>query len=329
MYGAYQNLVSYVSPRNHSEADRCDGIQTPQGFYAPAHLTARYDVGIMPSAASSWAEITGSEDSSELQVSDEVFAQIAGDIVAYGLALREQWKREASLVPSKRHDPPGLDLGEGPSGWGIEGHDLGDAGQGVPRTTKKRRIMDDEAAGVKRATQRAGNQGLPVRWTPTSTEEISEPGHRTLGIETLVVPLQGVSPPHQPGPSIARANPGSHGYASQAWTKEREGGSDVEETAGIEDAHDEKESDKDRWARLMKYDEKIKKWRCLGCKAKPFSDRSTLQRHCRSSAHEKERDRRQCPLCPENYLRQSNLNRHMEVKHPGWRGKVVGWKSRG
>jgi hypothetical protein len=307
---------SPVSPKNDTEANRCDGIRTPQGLHATAYLSTSSDVASMPSGVGSSAEMTSSDDSPELQFSDEEFALITADIIAFGLRLREQWKKEANFVPSKRRDPLSIDLGEGPSGWGIEGGDSGDSSQGVPRGTKKRRgIKDGEETGARRATQRGANQDLPIQRTPVSTEEASKPGHRALWIETLVVPRQGVSPPHQPGPSIAQPTPRSHGYMSQAWAKQKRGGSDIEETVGIEDVHNE-ESGKDR---LMKYGEEDQKWRGNCCRGQPFSDQSTPQRHCKSSTHKKERDRQQCPLCRKKYLLQSNLNRHLEAKHPGWR----------
>ncbi|KAI0247109.1 hypothetical protein BJV78DRAFT_1248504, partial [Lactifluus subvellereus] len=52
-------------------------------------------------------------------------------------------------------------------------------------------------------------------------------------------------------------------------------------------------------------------WTCVGCNGRRFFDRCTLQRHCKSAAHNKARDMRNCPHCPKRYLRQSSVNRHV------------------
>jgi rubrerythrin len=141
-------------------------------------------------------------------------------------------------------------------------------------------------------------------------------------METLVALPQGVSPLLELGSNMNGRTSGSHEYMPQAWVERKESGSEIEETVGIEDAHDEEESDQQRWARLMLYEDR--KWMCKGCGGRVFSDRCTLQRHCRSSTHQKKRDWRKCPLCPKKYIRQSNLNRHMEAKHPGERREKEG-----
>jgi hypothetical protein len=107
---------------------------------------------------------------------------------------------------------------------------------------------------------------------------------------------------------------GPHEYASQAWTEGSADASASGETKGNEDAHDEEETDEERWRRLMHFENGT--WMCMGCDGKSFSDRCTLQRHCKSSLHAKERDYRGCPYCPQEYLRSSNVNRHIKSKHP-------------
>jgi len=277
----------------------------------------------MPSAVSSLAEITSSENppGPELQVSDEVFAQIAVDITAFGLGLREKWKREANFVRRKRHGPPTPDLGPGPSGWEVERGDPSVANQGDARHMSKRRTIESEQTGVRLAAQMGENPELSVRGTPGLMNKKSKLGRHGLNTEVLVALPRGVSDPLELGP-ISGSTLESHEHGFQAWTKKGASGSDFQEGVGIEDVHDEEESDKERWARLMLYEDR--KWKCSGCGGRAFSDRCTLQRHCRSSAHQKERDWRKCPLCPKKYIRQSNLNRHMEAKHPGEREKEGG-----
>ena len=84
---------------------------------------------------------------------------------------------------------------------------------------------------------------------------------------------------------------------------------------GIEDAHDEEETDKEGWERLMLHTDGV--WRCVGCGGQAFSDRCTLQRHCKSAVHGKQRDKRKCPFCPKEYQRLGHLKRHMDKKHEG------------
>jgi Zinc finger, C2H2 type len=291
-----------------------NGIQALQGFYAPAHLSTSSDVASMPSAVSFPAKITSSGP--ELQVSDEVFAQIAADIVADGLGLREKRKREANLVRGKRHGLPTPDMGQGPSGWEVERGDLSFANQGDARhVNKRRRITESEQTGVlQAAAQKGKTRELPVRGTPAQVNKISKLGRRGLNKEILVALPRGVSPLLELGPSMSSSTPKSHKYVPQAWVEQRESRSDIEEPVGTEDVHDEEESDKQRWARLMLHEDG--KWMCKGCGRRVFSDRCTLQRHCGSSVHQKLRDWRKCPLCPKQYIRQSNLNRHKDAKHP-------------
>jgi hypothetical protein len=276
----------------------------------------------MSSAASSPAVTVSSENppGPELQVSDEEFAQIAADMVAFGLRLREKREREAreaNLVRGKRHSPPTPDLGPGPSGWEVERGDPSVANQGDARQTKKRRIVERGQTGVRLAALKGKTRELPVRETPEEMEKISKLGRRGLDMEPLVALPRGVSPLLELGPSMSDRTPKSHEHMPQAWVEPRESGSNIEEPVGTQDAHDEKETDKQRWNRLMLFEGG--KWMCKGCGRRVFSDRCTLQRHCRSSAHQKIRDWRQCPLCPKRYIRKSNVNRHMEAKHPGER----------
>ena len=260
----------------------------------------------MPLAASYPVEITGNENHPELQVSDEVFSQIAVDITAFGLGLREKWKREAELIHRKRRGPPTPDLVAETSRWKVERRD----------PSKRRRTMGSEQTGIRLAARMGENPELPVRGTPGLAKEISKLSRHGLDMEVPVALPQGVSPPLDLGPTISVGNPGSHEHGFQARSEE-ESGSDSRGFAGIEDSHDDKEGDKERWARLMLYEDG--KWKCKGpsCSGQVFFDRSTLQRHCRgSAAHAKLRDLRKCPLCPKQYPRLSGVSRHMKAKHP-------------
>jgi hypothetical protein len=275
MPGAYLTPVRFSFLRDQSYAYRCGGVKTSQGFYSPANPPE------------------------ELQVSDEVFAEIAADIISFGQVLRMQRQEVANLVSHKRRNPADPD----PSA----------ANQGDTRSSKKRRTTEGEETGVGQATQRGDTQGLPVKGTPIQVKIKSKLG-RGLDMETLVVP-QGVSSPHALGPTITGATPGSREYASQAWTEGTRGESEPQEKVGMEDAHDEGETDKERWARLMLYTDGV--WRCAGCGGQAFSDRCTLQRHCKSAVHGKQRDKRKCPFCPREYQRLGHLKRHMDNKHKG------------
>jgi hypothetical protein len=115
---------------------------------------------------------------------------------------------------------------------------------------------------------------------------------------------------------------GSHQDMGQGRTEGKVSRGDFPEVVGIEDPHDENETDRQRWARLMLKENG--EWKCMGCGGRVFSDRCTLQRHCRSGIHGKQRDWRKCPLCPNKYQRQSGVTRHMKLKHLGEGGKEGG-----
>jgi hypothetical protein len=201
-----------------------------------------------------------------------------------------------------------------PFGWIFESVHLGVVNQrGAINTKKSTRTIGNEETGVGAAAQWDESRELSVRRTPEQVDQKSKLGHR-LHMESLVVPLQGVSPLLAPGPSIISATLGPYENTSQAWKEGRADESGPGKTKGIEDAHDEEETDKERWRRLMRYEEG--RWACAGCDGMTFSDRSTLQRHCKSKLHAKERDYRRCPYCPLEYLRLSHINRHIKAKHP-------------
>ena len=262
----------------------------------------------------------GSENPpAELRVSDEDFALIATHIESFaiGIVMGQQCQWAPNLVSRKRRDPPDEDVEADSCGLGSESGHTGVVNQGDARNTKKRRrTTDDEETGVRVAAQWDSSRALPVRRTPAGVNEKSKLGHG-LNMASLVVPLQGVSLPLAPGPTITGATLGSYEYVSQAWTEGRvdESGSGETMAMGIEDAHDEGETDKERWRRLMRYEDG--RWICVGCGGKPFFDRCTLQRHCKSSLHSKARDFRRCLFCPKAYLRSSHVRRHIREKHPG------------
>ena len=300
MPGAYLTPVCFSSLRNQSYAYGCGGFKIPQGFYSPTHLLTSTDIDHMSSVASSPATGTGSENPpDELQVSDEVFAQIKADIIYLGVVLRIQRQAAANLVSRKRRDPPDPDLGA--------------TNQVDTRRRKKRRTREGDETGVRQAAQRGETRELPIEGTPRQANQISKLG-RGLDMETLVA-TQGVSSSLALGPTIAGATPGSHEFASQAWMEGTGGKSGPQEKVGTEDAHDEEETDKERWERLMRHADGV--WSCAGCGGRTFSARCTLQRHCRSAVHGKQRDKQKCPVCSKEYQHLGHLTRHMDQKHKG------------
>jgi len=111
------------------------------------------DIAHLLSVASSPATRTGSENHpDELQVSDEVFAQIKANIIYLSLVLGAQWQRTANLVSHKRRGPPGPDACA--------------TNQGDTTSRKKRRMKEGEETGVRLAAERGESQELPGRWTP-------------------------------------------------------------------------------------------------------------------------------------------------------------------
>jgi len=288
-----------------------------QGFYPPTHLSTSTDLTSPLSPASSLVDSMGSENSPDgLRVSDANFAPNADHIVSFGIgiALGRQCQWSDDLVSRKRRSSPDAEMEADPRGWGFESGDPGVVSQWDARNAKKRRRTTEYLeTGVGPAAQGDQSRVLPVRRTPERLESKSKLG-QGLGMETLVAPLQGVSPPLALGPSIIGATPEPYEYASQAWTEGSEDGSLSGETVSIQDAHDEDETDRERWRRLMCYTQG--RWVCLGCDGRPFFDRCTLQRHCKSAVHAKERDSRGCPFCPKAYLRSSNVRRHIRNKHP-------------
>jgi len=300
MPGAYLTLMYSSSLRNQSYAYGCGGFKTPQGFYSHTHLSTSTDVDHMFSVASSPATRMGSENPpDELQVSDEVFAQIKADIIYLGVVLRIQWQAAANLVSRKWRDPPDPDSGA--------------ANQRDTRGRKKRRTREGEETGVGQAAQRGETRELPIEGAPGQAKRKSKLG-RGLNMETLVA-TQGVSSSLALGPTIAGAIPGSHEFASQASTEGTGGQSDPQEKVGTEDAHDDEETDKERWERLMRHADGV--WRCASCGGRAFSDCCALQRHCKSAVHGKQRDKQKCPVCSKKYQRLGHLTRHMDQKHKG------------
>ena len=240
---------------------------------------------------------------------------------AAGIVLGQYCQWPPNLVSRERHGPPDADMEADPCGWGFESGDPGVVSQRDARNPDKRRIITEcLETGVGQAAQRDEFQELPLLRTPVPIENKSKLGHG-LDMETLVALLQGVYPPPAPGPSIMGATQGSYEYVSQAWTEGSDDGSHSGKTVSTEDAHNEEETDRQRWKRLIGYENG--RWICIGCDGQPFSDRCTLQRHCKSAVHAKERDIRGCPFCPKVYLRSSNVRRHIRNNHPEEWGTMV------
>jgi hypothetical protein len=246
---------------------------------------------------------------------------MTAEMERFWLAQRGNWQLAANRDSHKWQGRPELDLGVGPSKWGVDCEGPSTVGQGNSIRTK-RRITKDNKAGDIAGAQSGNTQELPARRFPGHAEDQTKLGHSGLGMETLVVPPQGVCPLHRLGLTITDTTLGSHQDTDQAWMEGRVSGSGFREAVGIEDAHDENETDKQRWARLMLKENG--EWKCMGCGGRVFSDRCTLQRHCRSAVHGKQRDWRKCPFCPNLYQRQSGVNRHIKLKHPGERGEEGG-----
>lgn len=288
-----------------------------QGFYPPTHLSTSTDLTSPPSPASSLDDSMGSENApSGLRVSDADFAPIAAHILSFGIgiAIGQHCQQPDNLVSHKRRGPPDAGMEADPRGWGFESGDPSVVSQWDARNTNKRqRTTESLETGVGPAAQSDQSRAQPIRRTPVQVERKSKHG-QGLNMETLVAPPQGVSLPLAPGPSVIGATPEPYENTSQAWTEGSEDGSYSSETVSIQDAHNEGETDRERWRRLMSYTQG--RWVCLGCGGKPFSDRCTLQRHCKSAVHAKERDSRRCPFCPKAYLRSSNVRRHIRNKHP-------------
>jgi hypothetical protein len=242
---------------------------------------------------------------------------MAAEMVEFWLAQRGN----GQMVPNhaSRRQPgqpePSLEAGPGKRGVEHEGLPMISQEDSSSRHTKRRRTMKDNKTGNRTGAQDGDTRELPVRRSLAQVEAESKLSHGGLGIETRVAPPQGVSPLLRLGPTITDGTFGPHQDADQAWTKRRVSGSDAQEEVGMEDPHDEEESDKERWARLMRYEDG--KWRCNGCRGKEFSDRCVLQRHCNSAVHAKQRDWRKCPLCPKQYRHLRGVKRHMKQKHTG------------
>jgi hypothetical protein len=246
-------------------------------------------------------------------MSDEELARMALRIETFdiGVAMGMQCQWAPDIV--RKRGPPNADMEPDPYGWIFESSHPGVVNQqGARNTKKRRRTIDGEETGVGAAARWDESRELPIRRTPVGANNKSKLGHGLN--ESLVAPLQGISRSLVPGPSIIGATMGPHEYASQAWTEGSADASASGETKGNEDAHDEEETDTERWRRLMHFENGT--WMCMGCDGKTFSDRCTLRRHCKSSLHAKERDYRRCPYCPQEYLRSSNVNRHIKAKHP-------------
>jgi hypothetical protein len=239
---------------------------------------------------------------------------MAAEMVESWLAQRGNGQMAPNHASRKRPGQPEPSLEAEPEKRGVEHEGLPIVSQEDSRKTKRRRVMKDSETWDRTGARSGDTQELPTRRSPVPVELTSKLSHSGLEMETLVVLPQGVSPLLRLGPTITDATFGPYQDTDQAWTKRRVSGSDAQDEVGIEDdAHDEEESDKERWARLMVYADG--KWRCKGCGGKVFSDRCTLQRHCSSAVHGKQRDWRKCPLCPKQYRNLRGVRRHMKQKH--------------
>jgi len=280
-----------------------DGLDHPSPFTPlspPSRTTtASSSVALAP------ADMMSSELHYELHDwSDARITDLVARMSKYAQTLPMRWPAEVSNPSRRQRSPPEPDLRASPRGWGVEREDPSSMKEITPRPRKRKRPVEDET-GDRTATQRGETQELSVRRTPGRKLMESKLGHRAPRMEALVVPPQGISPTRSLGPVVTRATPGSP-ERDEAWTEGRRG--------IIEDPHDENETDEERWERLMKCEGGV--WKCMGCGEIQFSDRSTLQRHCKSLVHGKERDLRKCPHCEKKFARCSGVNRHVKQKHP-------------
>jgi hypothetical protein len=214
-----------------------------------------------------------------------------------GVALREELKRACKGMLKKRLHTPGPDLEPGPNHCMAEPEER--------RTKRRKIIMGEGETGDWAATRRGKTREMRVRRTPATLKNKSKLGSTQGLMRTLVVPSQGLGVyPSPPLGTTMEAALGPTESRDQAWDEGRQ---------RTEDAHNEGETDQQRWHRLMLFEDG--KWRCKECEDRSFSDRSGLQRHCRSSVHAKKRDIRYCPHCANTYTRQSGLKRHMKKEH--------------
>ena len=214
--------------------------------------------------------------------------------------LQEELERTCNNSIRKRRRSPEPDPGAGSSQCTVASDGRGREDPTRTTRTKRRRETGDRAA-----TQTGETQEQRVGRAPEGVKNKSKLGTQGLaGRRTLVSPLQGVYSPLPPGSTTSEATLGSTESRNQAWN---EGGQ------RMEDAHDEEETDRARWERLIyREGEKLK---CRECNGKEFRDSSSSHRHCRTSVHAKKRDIRKCPHCTKGYLRKSGLNRHIKEKH--------------
>jgi hypothetical protein len=235
---------------------------------------------------------------------DARHAKDTANRIQTGLALKEELQRPSGHVVYKRLREPEPDPGAGTSQWMAECEGRGFADSPNTRHAKRRKVTTEEGGtGDRAAAQRGKTQELRVRMTPAILDDKSKLGR---GLEeTPSVPSQGVYPPISPGPTVTGASLGLPYFDDRAWTRGEER---ISKEAGDED----EETDGERCARLMYFEEM--KWRCRGCNGKGFSDRSTLRRHCKTVHGDA---RRVCPhpYCTKSYRRQSGLNRHIREKH--------------
>ncbi|KAH9967553.1 hypothetical protein BC827DRAFT_1152842 [Russula dissimulans] len=280
------------------------GLDHPSPF-APLSPPSRTTT-TTSSVALAPADMMSSEILSELHNwSDERLIDILARLLIHPQALPIQLVREVNYRLQGQRGPPEPDLRAQLRGWGVECEGPSSTNGINPGQRKRRRDIEDDETGDRAVAQRGKTQELPVRRTLAREFNKSKPGHRALEMEPLVAPPQGVLPTLSPGPIVTGATPGSL-ERDQAWTEGR--------GRIIEDRHEEEETDRERWGRLMKREDGV--WKCMGCGGKRFSDRSTLQRHCKSLAHSKKRDMRKCRYCEKKFPRSSSVKRHEMAKHP-------------
>ena len=226
--------------------------------------------------------------------SNRDFAAPAAETRTTGLA-DDPWQVETSGVLGKRDRSPEPDLGMAK----LDGLNSED------KVAKRAKIA------LRGEMEAQGSQALKlsVRQTPTSPNTKSKLG-RCQVEASAVTPTQGISDPHPLGPTIVQSASGTPGDLRPAWNEGYGGVRGEMGSAG--DTHDEEETDRQREKRLMRMVDGV--WTCVRCNER-FFDRSTLRRHCKSAAHRKDRDMKSCPYCPNEYLRQSSVNRHVRKHH--------------
>jgi hypothetical protein len=231
------------------------------------------------------------------QVSDWSNGGLAAPIVDTQTTCRatqDQWQGEAYGVLGKWDRSPGPDFEMAElDGFSSEG------------------ALDRRVGKKTRIALRGGMGDMTAQTgTPKGKNPKSKLGRCKVEVPA-VKPAQRISNLYLLGPTVIQSASATPDCLGPAWDEGDGGLSGEMGSAG--DTHGEEETDRQRQERLIRKVDGV--WTCAGCNGKRFFDRCTLRRHCKSAAHSKGRDMRSCPYCPNKYLRQSSVDRHVRKHH--------------